>query len=62
MSWIPFFWVVTVADDIVESLFRVGEPSRVFRDVGWLQPLSPSPSGVPVGRKMELRGFSCVPS
>jgi len=42
----------------VESLFRVGKSSRVFRDVGWLQPLSPSPSGVPVGREAELRAIA----
>jgi len=42
----------------VESLFRVGKPSGVFRDVGWLQPLSPSPSGVPVGREVELRAIA----
>ena len=42
----------------VESLFRVGKPSTVFRDVGWLQPLSPSPSGVPVGREAELRAIA----
>jgi len=29
--------------------------SKVFLDVGWLQPLSPSPSGVPVGREDEVR-------
>lgn len=42
----------------VESLFRVGRSSMVFRDVGWLQPLSPSPSSVPVGREVELRAIS----
>lgn len=42
----------------VESLFRVGKSSTVFRDVGWLQPLSPSPSGVPVGREAELRAIA----
>jgi len=45
----------------VDSLFRVGKSSMVFRDVGWLQPLSPSPSGVPVGREAELRAIaSCL--
>jgi len=43
---------------LVESLFRVDKSSRVFRDVGWLQPLSPSPSGVPVGREAELRALA----
>ena len=41
-------------EDFVESVLRVDKPSSVFRDVGWLQPLSPSPSGVPVGREAEL--------
>jgi cell division control protein 6 len=51
--------VVADADvGFVESLFRVGKSSRVFRDVGWLQPLSPSPSGVPVGREAELRAMA----
>jgi len=42
----------------VDSLFRVGKLSMVFGDVGWLQPLSPSPSGVPVGREAELRAIA----
>jgi len=51
--------VVADADvGFVESLFRVGKPSTVFRDVGWLQPLSPSPTGVPVGREVELRAIA----
>jgi len=51
--------VVADADvGFVESLFRIGKSSMVFRDVGWLQPLSPSPSGVPVGREAELRAIS----
>jgi len=51
--------VVADADvGFVESLFRVGKPSTVFRDVGWLQPLSPSPCGVPVGREVELRAIA----
>lgn len=45
----------------VESLLCVGKSGMVFRDVGWLQPLSPSPSGVPVGREAELRAIaSCL--
>jgi len=55
------YGVCMVADadvGFVESLFRVGRPSAVFRDVGWLQPLSPSPSGVPVGREVELRAIA----
>jgi len=50
--------VADVDGGFVESLFRVGKPSTVFRDVGWLQPLSPSPSGVPVGREVELRAIA----
>lgn len=49
-----------VAADVgfVDSLFRIEKSSRVFRDVGWLQPLSPSPSGLPVGREAELRAIA----
>lgn len=50
--------VVDADVGFVESLFRVGKSSRVFRDVGWLQPLSPSPSSVPVGREAELRAIA----
>jgi cell division control protein 6 len=49
-------WVTVTGLDkgFVDSLFRAGE-GGIFRDSGWLQPLSPSPSGVPVGREDELR-------
>jgi len=42
-------------EGFVESLFEVGSRSKVFLDAGWLQPLSPPPSGVPVGREDEVR-------
>ena len=47
---------IGVDEGFVDSLFRVGE-GGIFRDPGWLQPLSPSPSGVPVGREDELRAL-----
>jgi len=42
-------------EGFVESLFVSSGESKVFLDVGWLQPLSPPPSGVPVGREDEVR-------
>lgn len=44
-----------VLEGFVESLFVSGGESKVFLDVGWLQPLSPPPSGVPVGREDDVR-------
>jgi len=47
-----------VLEGFVESLFGAGVESKVFRDAGWLQPLSPPPSGVPVGREDEVRALA----
>jgi len=42
-------------EGFVESLFVSSGESKVFLDVGWLQPLSPPPNGVPVGREDDVR-------
>jgi len=42
-------------EGFVESLFVPSGGSKVFLDVGWLQPLSSPPGGVPVGREDEVR-------
>jgi len=39
----------------VEALFEASGGSKIFVDAGWLQPLSPPPSGVPVGREDDVR-------